>query len=93
MTALSQTSVTFLSTNIYMTSAAQRAIQAIVMAQLKGIERKASSIIFFNEPLGNLNEFQYPFSFPYNALEPLANMPDDLYVCTTVCLSDCMYCI
>jgi hypothetical protein len=71
-----------------MTSTAQRAIQAIVMAQLKGIERKASSIIFFNEPLGNLNEFQYPFSFPYNALEPLAKMPEDVYVCTTVCMSD-----
>lgn len=62
------------------TCAAQRAIQATVMAQLKGIERKASSIIFFNEPLGNLNEFQYPFSFPYSALEPLAQLPNDTYV-------------
>jgi hypothetical protein len=60
------------------------------MAQLKGIERKASSIIFFNEPLGNLNEFQYPFSFPYDALEPLAKTPDDVYVRSAVRFSACL---
>jgi nitrate reductase beta subunit len=49
---------------------AQRALQAVVLSQLKGIERKASSIIFFNEPLPNLEEFHYPFSFPYDALKP-----------------------
>lgn len=49
---------------------AQRDLQALVLSQLKGIERKASSIIFFNEPLPNLEEFHFPFSFPYDALKP-----------------------
>lgn len=48
----------------------QLALQEVVLSQLKGIEKKASSIIFFNEPLSNFEELNYPFKFPYNALEP-----------------------
>lgn len=49
----------------------QIALRDEVLMQLRTIERRASSIIFFNEPLPNLDEYNYPFTFPYDALEPL----------------------
>jgi len=50
-------------------SADQQALRDTVLAQLRGIERRASSIIFFNEPLPNLDEYKHPFDYPYSALE------------------------
>lgn len=43
-----------------------------MLSQLESIERNASSIIFFNEPLTNLDELHWPFTFPHDALQPLA---------------------
>ena len=47
----------------------QLALQDIVLSQLKGIEKKASSIIFFNEPMTNFEDINYSFKFPYSALD------------------------
>ena len=47
----------------------QVVLRDTILLQLLNIERRASSIIFFNEPLPNLDEFKYPFDFPYDALE------------------------
>ena len=48
----------------------QIALRDTILLQLRGIERRASSIVFFNEPLSNLDEFKYPHVFPYDALTP-----------------------
>lgn len=53
----------------------QIAMRDTVLAQMKGIEGKASTIIFFNEPLTNLEEYTHPFTFPYNALQPVIYIP------------------
>ena len=47
----------------------QVVLRDTILMQLRSIERRASSIIFFNEPLPNLDEFKYPFDFPYDALD------------------------
>jgi hypothetical protein len=49
----------------------QAALRDTVLLQLRAVERSASSIVFFNEPLPNLDEYKYPFSFPYDALGSL----------------------
>ena len=48
----------------------QKVLRDVVLSQLRSIERRASSIIFFNEPLPNLDEFKYPFDYPYEAFQP-----------------------
>jgi hypothetical protein len=53
----------------------QIAMRDTVLAQMKGIEGKASTIIFFNEPLTNLEEYTHPFTFSHNALQPVIYIP------------------
>ena len=46
----------------------QAALQRIILSQLEKIEKKASTIIFFNEPLSHFDDTHYPYVFPYDAL-------------------------
>lgn len=53
----------------------QVAMRDTVLEQLKGIENSASTIVFFNEPLTNLEEFSHPFIFSYETLQPVIFVP------------------
>lgn len=60
--------------------AVQLSLQTTVLSQLESVERKASSIIFFNEPLTNLDELHWPFTFPYDALQPVSQSAAPTYL-------------
>ena len=45
-----------------------------IISQLNSINKKASSIIFYNEPLSNLQELKYPFLFSYDIFDPFTDI-------------------
>ena len=59
--------------------AEQTALQEIILSQLENIEKKADTIIFFNEPISNFEETHYPFIFPYDALKQCVSNIDELF--------------
>lgn len=48
------------------------AMRNTVMKQLKGIEKSANVVVFYNEPLENLNEMKTSIYFPYEFFAPVA---------------------
>ena len=56
----------------------QAVLQGIILSQLESIEKKANTIIFFNEPLSHFEDTHYPYIFPYNALDQYLQKTDKL---------------
>ena len=47
------------------------ALRSTIMNQLKGIEKAANVVVFYNEPIENLNEMKTSIYFPYEFFAPV----------------------
>jgi len=53
------------------------ALRSTIMKQLKGIEKPANVVIFYNEPIENLNEMKTSTYFPYEFFAPVTLNDDN----------------